>query len=474
MANIVSQAESHLNREIAREFCWKLRDGWLRGFNEAWAAWPKVPESTKKAIAQIFDRFVPTVDPHTFPTRLSRQTLHIQLFNIAGRDEREPFQFLEQILRIEPFIPRAPLRTAIYLMPEEDDPRALWGDVIRGMTASPDWNLIVGAWTLLTKRFREIVRVATLDQEAPPKELIEPAGFAWLDRVAEQAALPDEQLLLAYRDIDSRAADGLVDALLEQHAAWRAASLLPKNGCVQKIDDFAPTILARFASFHRAFDRKVLKRLSKLDITYPFGVRRRENQSPDPESSKPGEEVRFLPEGFTLVDADAGVTSFTARARTGELLLVAPHQNPLVVVLDINLASDDFEFLGITGTRLRICDWASHMRELCFTKAGLNGEVELLGNASPPPPYEHIDMRPLVPGRKLISPFEGMRDAGYTGSNERIGGAPNWEQYPEVPQSPVDQKLMTFIAQFPHPVGGTAYVFFDYANRVATVVKQWD
>src|SRR6185312_7328151 len=38
----------------------------------------------------------------------------------------------------------------------------------------------------------------------------------------------------------------------------------------------------------------------------------------------------------------------------------------------------------------------------------------------------------------------------------------------------VSQKPMTFIAQFPHPVGRTAYVFFDYKNRVATVVKQWD
>ena len=43
-----------------------------------------------------------------------------------------------------------------------------------------------------------------------------------------------------------------------------------------------------------------------------------------------------------------------------------------------------------------------------------------------------------------------------------------------VPNSPVDGQPMTFVAQFGHPVSGTAYLFLDRLNLVATVVRQWD
>jgi hypothetical protein len=67
-----------------------------------------------------------------------------------------------------------------------------------------------------------------------------------------------------------------------------------------------------------------------------------------------------------------------------------------------------------------------------------------------------------------------MFDTGWLGAANRIGGEPGWAQWAQVPASPATGNPMTFLAQFPHPLGGTAYVFLDYEHLIATVVTQWD
>ena len=128
------------------------------------------------------------------------------------------------------------------------------------------------------------------------------------------------------------------------------------------------------------------------------------------------------------------------------------------------------------GTRLRICDAAAHGEPPLFTRVDLDGGVSLLdADQALPQPEEHSPLlEPHAPGRPLLSRFEGMRQAGYMGASTRIGGIPAWEQDAEVPVSPLSGKPMTFIAQFPHPTDGTASLFLDYDNLIATVVTQWD
>lgn len=316
-----------------------------------------------------------------------------------------------------------------------------------------------------------MVRDVNSEDGEAPEVMTQPAHYAWLDRAARQPMLPNERLLVALRDLPEDGNRSLANVLLEQHAAWQKASLIPRSGCVQSLDYVIPTALAQIACVNQPLDEGALRRARSLRITYPPGIFRADS----PSWSGGEGDVSFLREGITLKEPKDASARPAVRAAHGEQLRLPGIAEPVLVLLDIDLTHPDMAFLGLKGSRLRICDAADHSPSPCFTRVTTDGSVELLGDWRPPAPRDWYDVgKEFVADRPLLSPFEGMRSAGYLGTKTRIGGAPNWEQYPEVPESPVSGKPMTFIAQFPHPLGGTAYVFLDYTNLIATVVTQWD
>jgi hypothetical protein len=183
--------------------------------------------------------------------------------------------------------------------------------------------------------------------------------------------------------------------------------------------------------------------------------------------------------GVALVPAsDAGERAPAARAGHGEWLRDSKFAVPLTVVLDIDLTRPEMAFLGLEGTRLRVCDWVDHDDfNRCFTRVGLDGAVALLEQPKNTVVMGEPDCThaPLVPGPAFYSDIDGEDGGpGFTSYDAHIGGGPRFEQDPEIPKSPDSGEPMTFIAQFPHPDGCTAYVFLDPINLIATVVTQCD
>jgi hypothetical protein len=314
----------------------------------------------------------------------------------------------------------------------------------------------------------------SVPEEPTPASLATAPGLAWLDRVLQRSVPPGVSLLHVYRELSPEDARRLALTLIDQQAQWKAKSLLPQGGCGHNIDDIIPIVLAQLAAFCGPLPRPILEEARAAGIKYPFGIFRG-SESLVNDHAFP-DEVGYLHEGVELVRCPTiDPPPVSARAGSGGFVYLDASAHPLVLLLDVHLTSPDMSFLKLNGTRLRVCGWADPVDKPCFTKVGLAGEVNLCeGPAAPAPnPRYQPNRATSVPGRKLISPFEGLREAGYLGTRIRIGGAPEWEQDPEVPLSPADGKPMTFIGQFPDPVdGSTAYVFLDYQHFIACVVHQ--
>jgi hypothetical protein len=477
---VPTQPEADVEHEVVHRVVQDLHQAWLSGYDLAWQAWQQATPGFRSDVTKALDRWMPALSPGALPVGLDPEALRVQMLNVAGRRGRDPSPFLRRLLDVDPPRIEGGWRAGLGWMPPKGSPQVAWDDVVTGLIGGPRWHLIVGAWSTLTPAFRRMIERNTADEGPPPGSLADPAGLAWLDRVARHPCPTAKELLIAYRDLPADAATALGWTLLDQHTAWRAASLIPTSGCVQKIDGVVPDILARLAGFHGPFDAGFLDRLKDVDINYPWGIFRRKASDAEGDTADTGDDGSqedYLREGVALIRTVEALTDAPpARAAHGELLRLEGTADTLLVLLDIDLARPEMAFLELKGSRLRVCDWAEHIGELCYTRVDLDGGVKLWGEIKPPdvPPSYRGPTEPYIPDRPLLSPREGTRESGGLGAGSRLGGIPAWEQDPEVPNSPVDDRPMTFLGQFPHPDGGTAYAFLDYRHLIATVVTQWD
>ena len=458
-----TQPEANVQFALAHDLICALRQPWLRDFAKAYSEWQVSAASDKAQVSDILKMWLTKIARDKLPEDLSHETLTIQLLNVAQRRGRNPSEFFQHLRST----PRRRASTGL-------DADEWWDDVDLGLSRAPNWRLIITAWSTLLPLYRQCLDLIRVDGSDTPASMTTPEDYAWLDRAAQLPPLPDHVLLKSFRDLSRNTSESLASMLVSQQTLWQSTSVILLPGCGHSLSYFIPNRLARFASFHAPLESATLDRARKLNITYPPGILRTHVESEVGDLTS----ADYLENGLTLVDRNPQATgsSHAAVAGHGDLLHVGNGVNPLLVLLDVDLKSPEMAFLRLKGIRLRVCDWASQMDEVCYTKVDTAGKVELLADCDPPP-VDEIFRGPypgLVPERPLISPFEGMRDSGYLGESNRVGGAPNWEQYPEVPPSPIDSSPMTFLAQFPHPTGGTAYIFLDYRHLVAAVVTQWD
>jgi len=250
----------------------------------------------------------------------------------------------------------------------------------------------------------------------------------------------------------------------------------------QRLKFWIGSRLAELAAFHQPLAKHRRERAEALDADYPDAV----ELEPGEDLSCKGawvelgkeQSTSYLPSGYVLEELPDG-SPIPSPVAAGLLAIQQMGiRGPLLVVLDIDLTHPDMGFLGLSGNRLRICDHAEPPDddEPLFTKVTLDGDVHplKLSDRYPQPKFDGYRLRRFGIGRALLSPFEGLRAAASLGARCKIGGAPDWEQYAADPISPKSGKFMTFIAQFDHPLGGTAYAFLDTENLIATVITQND
>jgi hypothetical protein len=307
----------------------------------------------------------------------------------------------------------------------------------------------------------------------PPASLGTPEAMAWLDRAATRPRDADYLVHRGLRALSADEAYRLADRMIDQEIAWRAAGLIPREGAGRQIRGIFYE-LAALRGYHGPLDPSLEPKVLPLELAIfdLFGT-----YVPD-EDEPMWTEYHCFEAGVALVEqAHAKDGPPAARAGHGEPLRVAGFAEPLIVVLDIDLTRPEMAFLGLEGTRLRVCDWPHADPKPCFTRVGLDGAVTLI---SQPERTEDAGApgrihAPLVPGPAFYSNLDGEDDGpGSSSYDNLIGGSPRWEQEPEAPVSPDSGEPMTFIAQFPHPLGCTAYVFLDPIHLIATVVTQCD
>ena len=110
-------------------------------------------------------------------------------------------------------------------------------------------------------------------------------------------------------------------------------------------------------------------------------------------------------EGFELVkEAQAQAGSPAAKAAHGEVLHLKGVPEPLLVLLDVDLTRPEMGFLGLKGTRLRICDFADPFAgEECWTEVTLDGGVRYRGEETPPPLRENLHRGTRTAGSRPIA-----------------------------------------------------------------------
>ena len=467
-----TQPESDVQRGFAAGLIYALRGAWLEDFSIACNNWQSADADTRHLITTVAERWLMLPAGQKQASSFNQEVVSVQLLNFAGRRGREPKQYLRELLKSAPkrHLVWPWLRRVQPALPES------WRDIENGVSGLP-WRLKADAWASLTPVVREFVAGATLEIGRMPLTMQTASDLAWLDRANPICQISEERLLIAYRDLPSDAGDRLAVALLQQYLAWHKAGVDHQSLSGKLLYDQIPNILAQLAWFHAPHSGKFLDFVKAAGIRFPQGIFRGQlgNELADPAPAP------YLPTGVTLVTPVLPENRKEAlfpvlRAGHGEQIHLQGKPNPMFVLLDIDLTRPEMAFLGLKGQRLRICDSANHLFTRCFTKVYLDGRVELWDGFEPPSAKDvYLDStNTLVCGRQLVSPFEGMHDSGWLGATARIGGVPQWEQDEETPCSPANGKRMTFIAQFHHPLGGTAYVFLDYDAMIATVVTQRD
>jgi len=460
--------------DIVHQLSAALHRPWLTRFSDAWAKWQDLDASTRQLASTIIDLWLDTLAPNALPAELEHETLCVQLFNIAGARGREPFSFLNSLKEVPPPRLEGGWRCGLHFSALKGSVNTVWEDPMLGLVEGQDWIRLSATWSNLTPDFKQLLAQVMAIEGTSPRAMSTPQDIAWLDRL-RRTFPPAQEVLKAYQRLSNTEAFEIADLLINQHIAWRSAGIISDAGGFQMAKEYAPYALCRLACLSGPLDQGLLAKASSAQIRYPDPILTEDERA---------RRRRFtLGQGIALIElkpkeAEIRTASSPPAVRAGhaDLLHLPEKKNPLFVLLDADLTRSELSFLKLKGTRLRICDWASHSDHHCFTKVDLNGGVELLGGHEPPEidkyfrgPFVHF-----LDDRLLITPFEGTREATGLGAEFRLGGVPNWEQWSDVPLSPVDAQPMTFLAQFPHPNGGTAYLFLDFRHLIATVVTQWD
>jgi hypothetical protein len=135
---------------------------------------------------------------------------------------------------------------------------------------------------------------------------------------------------------------------------------------------------------------------------------------------------------------------------------------PLATILDLDVQTGDFAFLGLHGQQLRVpaCRWCSYGGGIdpLFWRADAtgeaswhpaNGERPEIGaqydddNWADEPPWVNT---PYALSAQQTRPFSSLVPDGDFSPN-RLGGLPGWVQYPQHPRCPDCGKSMRFICQ---------------------------
>ena len=322
-------------------------------------------------------------------------------------------------------------------------------------------------WDALTPGVRGAISRAV---GTVPAALDSCEAFAWLDWAAGFPAPVRAVRAEALRKLTPKEGERLATLAIEQHEAWVAREIIRRVGSNPEVEKVAPEVLTEIRTDHGLHSKELEVRIHASGVRI-HGVK----IEPDGEDEV-DEDAPHFPGGFVLLPrSEVDDPSTAVLAGHGEWLLVKKLDEPLLIVLDLNLTDPALAFLGLEGTRLVFCDWATPGRKTCYTRVDFDGSVKPMRRTAgepgetPPEPGE-----PLVLGPAFGSPVLAMPHYASALSGPQIGGRPAWEQGPEVPRSPDHRGPMTFVAQFPHPNGGTGYAFLDPLNKIAAVVTQFD
>jgi hypothetical protein len=350
-------------------------------------------------------------------------------------------------------------------------------------------------WESLTPEYRYLLKRGVPESIPPlPQTMNSAQSLAWLTscqeivlrnlvadgfvydpkatpKLFEDPRIP--KILHAFKNLTEAEAHDLAKVILNQQAVWIEAGL----ASTRPLDFFNGYHLAQIAAFHGPLTGRERKRADDLDLTYPIAILLEAGQDLSiheaMEELELAEPTRYLPGGFVLVEVPW--------AKGQDSPVLCGHGRMVDVGAAHPLATDPrMDFLGLKGSKLRVCDRAAPDDQYdgnpFFTRVTLDGGVSLYDpdTAIPKSILSDLVTEVSVLSRPIVSPFEGLNDAGELGAENRIGGAPSWDQYPADPMSPVDGKPMLFLARCEHPVGGNAYIFIDERNLIAAVVSQSD
>jgi hypothetical protein len=468
----------------------RIRQNRLAGYSSTWATWADVPLPLvsaacswprwrgvdlplRMAVFKVTDVMLAALGPGTIPESLDRDVLRVQVCHELRQRDIPPLEAARRALALAAAIPRPEdpreLQRWAYSGPSDDPAVSSWSRIFIGAAYVPGWDVMVRAWDAPTAGVREMLgRVVG----PPPAALDSPGAFAWLDWAAGHPAPILPQRVAALRGLTPEEGERIATVAIEQHEAWMARDLVRRLGSSPDIAKVAPDVLHELRTYHGTHSTDLEARVRAAGV-HINAVKLDPAAAADEGDD---EDEPYFPGGFVLLpQSEVDEPSPAVRAGHGEWLRVKKLDEPLLIVLDLDLTRPELAFLGLEGTRLVFCDWATGGRKTCYTRVGLDGSVKLMrrtiGDAddSPPEPGE-----PLVLGPAFGSPVLDMPHYASAHHGPRIGGRPAWEQYPEVPKSPDNRCPMTFVAQFPHPNGGTGYAFLDPLNLIAAVVTQYD
>lgn len=480
----MSTPREALEADVVHALLNGLRQVWLSGYAATMKRWEQ--DAPLQGVATRRLEQFHAVFRSGVPTRVSQDALQVQMVNLVPKDA-DALQWLASLPDIAPpasvgWFRRIWEGKAPPVLPEDEG----WRRVRTGMQ-SPSWDMAAAVWSALIPAFRSLVEVV-LSDDPPPQTMSTAADLAWLDRVAARPLLGDEEKLKVLQALPREEAAALAEMLIEQHHQWRERDIPFFSTGHASISYFIPNVLANLACFNGPLPLAVHAMARMAGIEYPPLIFRTEESLADAEadgdSGMHTEYSRLLvqstfEQGVTLEETDEPPPSPAVFAPAAQFVTTEESGDLMLVLLDIDLAQPEVAFLGLHGTRLVICGEVEPSGEPFMTRVTLDGkaaiypgEPERLVPTTGPTPS--LPAKSMVNGRALMSPFEGLREAGYLGSRDRLGGVPAWEQDAEVPVSPASGERMKVLGQRPYPDGGTAYVFMDVPNLICAVVQQYD
>lgn len=449
----------------------QFRPRWLGGFARAWKDWDDAPDRLRRTVGRVADALIATVDPARIPATLDREVFRIQAFKLIREQGGDALATARAIAAVEP--PRSMNRAGwywgIHRGSSGDPSSAAWDRVFLGLVSTIRWDVIVDAWAGLTPSSQAALAGAV---GPAPAALDAPEAFAWLDWAADRPRPPEWRDVVALRGLSAEEGERLAALAVEQQESWQAGKVFGRPGSVREIRDVAQDFANQLHGWHGPHSVATMHRYARA------GLRIYTLHSP-PGDAEAEDEMPFYRDGFELLPAgEVDEVSPAVRAGHGEPLAVPGRAEPLAVVLDLDLTSPELAFLGLEGTRLRVChSTSSRANGEFFTRVGLDGSVAPMGGATVDPGGGEPPnlLPPLVLGPRLPPPaIPDLPGLTWSRCRDVIGGLPSWEHVSEVPASPADGRPMTFLAQFPSPGGGTAYAFLDRENLIAAVVAQCD